>query len=262
MKGYFKMKQRIIFSAFLIIVFLLTPNGHSQDEGSVQKLFRDAIAAMGGETYLAVKDVASEGQYFMFNRDGDSSGLIRFSDYTKLPDKSRFELGNNKKDVDITVFNLERSEGWIKEGQKETRAAKPEEMKDFKAEANHSLDNIFHFRYKNPQDKIFYLGPGEGPDLTLELAKIIDPENDETIIYFDRDSKLPVKVESRRLSNKGVRQRIVEEYSQWHVIQGVNVPMRIEEFINGRRASQQFITKITFNNHLQDEFFSKPVPIK
>jgi hypothetical protein len=261
-EGYFKMIWRKILPAFLSIIFLGSFSARSQDEDAVHKLFREAIEAMGGETYLAVKDIVSEGQFFVFNSEGDSSGLIKFSDYTKLPDKSRSELGNSKKEMDIRVFNLERNEGWIREGQKETRAAKPDEMKDFKAAANHSLDNIFHFRYKDPQNKIFYLGPGDGTDMMLELVKIIDPENDEITVYFDRLSKLPVKVESRRLNNKGVRQRVVDEYSQWHVIQGVNTPLRVDGFINGRRDSQQFITKITFNNNLQDEFFSKPVPLK
>jgi hypothetical protein len=256
------MNRKIVLPAFLIFVSFSIPCARSQGEDAIQRLFNAAIAEMGGETYLAVKDMVSEGQYFMINREGDSSGLIKFSDYTKLPDKSRFELGNNKNEMEISVFNLERNEGWIKEGQKETRPAKPEEMKDFKDSANHSLDNIFHFRYKDPQSKLFYLGAGDGLEVTLELVKIIDPENDETIVYFDRDSKLPVKVESRRLNSKGVRQRVVEEFSQWHVIQGVNVPMRIDGFINGRRSSQQFVTKITFNNHLRDEFFSKPVPQK
>jgi hypothetical protein len=256
------MNRKIFLPAFFIFVSLFISNAHSQDDANIQRLFREAIAAMGGETYLAIKDMVSEGQYFMFNREGDSSGLIKFSDYTKLPDKSRFELGNKQSEMEISVFNLEKNEGWIKEGQKETRPAKPEEMKDFKDSANHSLDNIFHFRYKDPQSKLFYLGAGEGLDVTSELVKLIDPENDETTIYFDRDTKLPLKVESRRLSSKGVRQRVVEEYSQWHVVQGVNVPMRIDGFINGRRSSQQFITKITFNNHLQDEVFAKPVPQK
>jgi hypothetical protein len=256
------MNRKTVWPAFLMFVSFFVSNACSQDDANIQRLFKEAIAAMGGETYLAVKDMVSEGQYFMFNRDGDSSGLIKFSDYTKLPDKSRFELGNNKNEMEISVFNLERNEGWIKEGQKETRPAKPQEMKDFKDSANHSLDNIFHFRYKDPQTKLFYLGPGDGLDVTLELVKIIDPENDEIILYFDRETKLPFKVESRRLNDKGVRQRLVEEYSQWHAIQGVNVPLRIDSFINGRKASQQFITKIAFNNHLQDEFFSKPVPLK
>jgi hypothetical protein len=256
------MNRRKILPVLMSFVFLWIPYACGQDEAKIKKLFQEAIDAMGGDTYLAVKDSVSEGNYFFYNMEGDSSGLNKFSDFTKFPDKSRFEIGNNKNEMEISVFNLERNEGWIKEGQKETRAAKPEEMKDFKDAANHSLDNIFRFRYQDPQNKFFYLGPGEGSDLMLDLVKIINPENDEAIVYFDRISKLPVKVESRRLNSKGVRQRVVDEYSQWHAVQGVNTPLRIDGFINGRRNFQQFFNKITYNNHLQDEFFSKPVPLK
>jgi hypothetical protein len=234
----------------------------SQDEETIQKLFQEAIQAMGGEAFLNVTDRVSEGQYFMFDLQGESSGMIKFADYTKFPDKSRYELGNKKKELDVTVFNLEKNEGWILEGQKPTRDATPDEMKEFRDDVKHSISNIFRYRYKDPQNKLFYLGPGEGHDVTLEMVKLIDPENDEVTIYFDRISKLPAKTEFLRVNLKGVRQRIVDEYGQWHRIQGVNTPMRIQGKVNGRRSSQQFRTKITYNNNLQDSFFSKPIPPK
>ena len=243
-------------------VFFFIPAAWGQDADKAQRLFEDAIQAMGGDAYRTVTDMASEGRYFAFNLQGDSSGLIQFRDYTKLPDKSRFELGNRKKELDITVFNLGKNEGWILEGQKDTRVATPKEMKEFRSAVNHSLDGIFHFRYKDPQNKLFYLGAGEGTEVTLDLVKIIDPENDEVIVYFDRISKLPAKIEYRSVNDNGVRLRIVDQFSQWHKIQEVNTPMRIDSSVNGRRSSQQFVMKITYNNNLQDDFFSKPIPPK
>ena len=252
--------KKILLMVLSAVAFL--PLARSQDEEAIQKLFQDAIQAMGGDAFLKVTDMVSEGQYFEFNSAGASSIPIKYSDYTKLPDKSRFEVGNRKRDLDITVFNLEKNEGWRLEGQKGTRDATPDEMEDFRKAVKHSIDNIFRFRYKDPENKLFYLGPGEGADFTLDMIKILDPENDEITIYFDRVSKLPAKTESRAVNKKGVRQRIVEEYSQWHVIQGINTPMRIDESVNGRRSSQQFVLKINYNNNLPDSFFSKPVPPK
>ena len=243
------------------IVCLFVPLADSQDEETIKKLFLDAIQAMGGDTYLNVTDSVSEGQMFGFNSEGASSLPEKFTDYTKFPDKSRFEVGGGKY-RDISVFNLGANEGWILEGQKETREAKPEEMESFKNSVRHSIDMICHFRYKDPENRLFYLGPGEGKDLTLEMVKLVDPENDEVIIYFDRLSKLPAKVEYRDVSNRGVRQRHVEEFSQWHVKQGVNTPLRIDHYINGRQYSQTFLTKITYNNNLPDSLFTKPVRIK
>jgi len=250
---------------FLLLICAILVSGGGlagRDEEILNRLFEDAVQAMGGQAYLNVKDITSTGNYFVFNREGASSPIIKFTDYTKLPDKSRFELGNRKKELEITVFDLGKGEGWILEGQKEPRAATPEEMQDFRREVKHSIDTIFRFRYKDPANKLFYLGPGEGSDATLEMVKLIDPDNDEVVIYFDRISKLPAKIEYWSLDKRGIRQRNTQEFSQWHKIQGVNTPLRIDGYLNNRRAFQFFILKITYNSNLPDSLFSKPVPPK
>jgi hypothetical protein len=254
-----RIKQLLIL---LGIVFTFASHARSQDEETIKKLFQDSIQTMGGDVFLNVKDMSSEGQYFAFNNQGESSGLIKFADYTKLPDKSRHESGNKKNDLEITVFNLGKNEGWVYVPAKGTQEAKPEEMKGFRNVVKHSLDTIFRYRYKDPENKLFYLGPGEGMEVTLELVKIVDPENDETTVFFDRISKLPVRIEYRDLNSRGVRVRLVDEYSQWHMLQGVNTPMRVDGYVNGRRASQTFVLKIVYNTNIPDSFFSKPVPPK
>jgi hypothetical protein len=75
-------------------------------------------------------------------------------------------------------------------------------------------------------------------------------------------SKLPAKLEYQVVDLKGIHYRVVDEFSQWHMVQGVNTPMRIDSFRNGRQNSQQFLLKITYNTGLQDSFFSKPIPPK
>ena len=171
--------MRIKQSLMLLgIAFAFASHARSQDEEIIKKLFQDAIQTMGGDAFLNVKDMSSEGQYFAFSNQGESSGLIKFADYTKLPDKSRHESGNRKNDLEITVFNLEKNEGWVYVPAKGAQEAKPEEMKGFRNVVKHSLDTIFRYRYKDPENKLFYLGPGEGTEVTLELVKIVDPEND------------------------------------------------------------------------------------
>src|SRR5687767_15970984 len=81
------------------------PRLRAQDEEKIQKLFQDAIQAMGGQTFLRVSDLVSEGNMFFFDIEGNSSGLIKYNDYTKLPDKSRNEVGNKKKARDVVVLD-------------------------------------------------------------------------------------------------------------------------------------------------------------
>jgi hypothetical protein len=248
--------------AFVVLIMASASQIRGQDEEKIRKLFTDAIEAMGGDAYLKVSDVVSDGNFFFFDRDGDSSGLIKYNDYTKFPDKSRYELGNRKKEREITVFNLEKNEGWILEGQKETRDATPDEMKSFRNAVKHSIDNVLRDRWKQPENKLFYLGPGEGGDVLLEQVQILDPDNDTVTVFFDRSTRLPVKLEYKSTDKRGVHLREVDEFIQWHSIQGVKVPMRIDHFINGRKATQTFVIKITFNNNLPDSFFTKPLPPK
>jgi len=245
-----------------MIVLALAPLLPAQDEEKITKLFEDAIAAMGGKAYLDVKDMVTEGNYFIFNRDGDSSGLIKYFDWTTLPNKSHNEIGNKKKLRDVTVFDLDKNVGWILEGQKETRDATPEEMKSFKKAVNHALDNIMRTRWKDPANKLFYLGPGEGRDLQLDQVQLIDPENDTVTVFFDRIKKLPAKIEYKDVSARGVQLRQVDEFDQWHMIQGVNTPMRLDGFTNGRKRSQLFVTSIQYNTGIPDAMYTKPLPPK
>jgi len=217
---------------------------------------------MGGDTFLNVTDMVSQGRTFTFDREGRSSIPIKFTDYTRLPDKERYELGNNKKDQDITVFDLAANVGWILEGRKETREATKEEMDGFKRLVKHSIDILFRPRYRDPDDRMFYLGPGEGKEVIFDLVKIVDPENDEVVIYFNRMSKLPEKVEYWTVSRRGIRQKVVDEFSRWFDKQGVNTPLRIDSYISGRPSSQHFINEITYNGDLPDSLFAKPVPPK
>jgi hypothetical protein len=252
-------KWTVLLTVCLLVGSRLFARG--QDEAKIQKLFQDAIQAMGGDAFLNVTDMVSNGTFYLFDREGNSSDLVKFDDYTKLPDKNRSEAGNRKKERDVTVFNLEKKEGWILEGQKDTRDATPDEMEVFKNEVKHSLDTIFRTRYKDPENKLFYLGPSDA-DVQLEMVRLLDPENDEVTIYFDRLSKLPAKLEYQVVDKRGLHYRETQEFSQWHVIQGVNTPLRIDIARNGHKYIQQFVLKITYNTKLQDSFFSKPVPPK
>lgn len=111
------MRKMAMILAFGLIMFS-QPLLRGQDEEKIKKLFQDAIQALGGDPYLKVTDMTSEGNYFQFDREGNSSGLVKYSDYTKLPDKSRYELGNRKKELDVTVFNLEKNRGGFSKGRK------------------------------------------------------------------------------------------------------------------------------------------------
>ena len=259
-------ERMILRCGFLVTLafclMIAVARGQETGEEKIRGFFDSAIAVMGGEAYMNVRDIVTQGQYFTFDSRGNSSGLIRFTDYTRFPDKSRFELGNRKNELEITIFDLEKNEGWIIQGEREAKAATKDEMKGFKVAVNHSLENIIRFHWQDPQNRLFYLGAGDGADVTRDMVRIITPENDDVVVYFDRVSKLPAKIEFQQINDRGVRSRIIEEYSQWHKNQDILMPMRSDRYTNGRRSSQMYILKVSYNGNVSDDLFSQPVSKK
>ena len=77
-------------------------------------------------------------------------------------------------------------------------------------------------------------------------------------IAFDVGSGLPFRMEYQEIGKFGRKLRIAEEFSNWHVIEGVNTPMRTDRFTNEEPSAQVFITKIDYNVGLPDSLFTEP----
>src|SRR5437870_12759089 len=74
------------------------------------------IEALGGPTFLDVKEIHTSGRFFSFSK-GDLSGSNHYEDYIKMPDMARTEFGTNARNKEI---NINRGkEGWTIAGKKE-----------------------------------------------------------------------------------------------------------------------------------------------
>ncbi len=48
------------------------------------------------------------------------------------------------------------------------------------------------------------------------------------------------------------------EFSNWHTIDGVHTPLRIDRYVDGKIASQRFLEKISFNVTIPPDHFLEP----
>ena len=250
-----KTATRISTTLLITLIFLNLSVGAQQNE-KVQALVDRAIEAMGGDKYLSVKDYSSEGRYYVIREN--RQGWAEFLDWTQLPSRSRFELGK-KSDKETTIFDLEAGKGWIMYGDFEVKPASEEQLEEFKRASKRSLENLFRFRIKEEGVTLHYMGAeiinGRKP---VEMIQLIDAENDILKIYFEESSGLPYRLEYDGVENHGRKVRIFEEYSNWHVIQGVKTPLRIDRLTAGEPSSQLFINKITYNSGLPNGLFIEP----
>src|SRR5262249_61684476 len=89
-------------------------NTHAQATRPIQTVDQ-MIDALGGQTFLDVKDIHTTGRFFAFSR-GELSGGDLFSDYIKFPDMERTEFGSTKNKAITINRGKEGSKGGGKQG--------------------------------------------------------------------------------------------------------------------------------------------------
>ncbi|HEY2933267.1 MAG TPA: hypothetical protein VGK99_16120 [Acidobacteriota bacterium] len=257
----------VLCASVVITLFTSLPAQSSEKLSDKEKARQKALAiieksidAMGGNQFRQVKEMRSRGNYFIF-KDGQTAGHWKYFDFTRLPDKSRFQLGEGK-NKEVTIFNLATNSGWHMEGKSVIKEAKPEEVKQFHETVKHSIDNLLRDRLKEPGMSFFYYGPGElSSKDDSEAVEMIDAENDSVIIYFDVKTHLPSRMEYTSMDARGNKHKEATEFYQWHPKGGILTSMRLDNFTDGQASSQLFMDEIIYNPSppLSDDLFSKPV---
>ena len=130
-------------------------------------------------------------------------------------------------------------------------------------EANVDFDVLLHARLDEEGMSTFYYGPNEiSGDGNFEAVEFVDRTNNSAVVFFDRDTHLPSKIETHYTDKMGVRHKREQQRYNWHVIEGVNVALTQETYVDDELSSQLFIQQITFNPDLASSLFEKPVPVK
>lgn len=251
--------------ALLLAAVLLTaafPNMAFSDDSSnevkARELIDEAVKSMGGEAYLAVDKVLSSGRYFWFIKG--RKNFLRYQDWSVMAPvvKSRVQLGKGKQEY-MEIVNLELNKGWRRESEKFIEFFTDEEISDFKRSVRHDLDYLLRERMSEEGMSLFYYGKddisGSGQ---YEAVEFVDAMSDSITVYFSLSDSRPAKTEYYSLDKNGVRQKKEQEFYNWHEVQGVTVPLRIDSYTDGELSSQRFIEEISFSEVFLETLFLRP----
>lgn len=224
-----------------------------QSTAKAKQLLEQAIDALGGSTYLNVRDVTCTGKLSQFGHSGDLNGFEKFVDYTEPPSKDRQE--NLPKRNIISVFNGDK--GWVLDRGGVSDAPQTELAK-FKEDVQKDIDNILRHRI-HEQGMILRFG---GPDVVdlkeADWVELVDSENRTIRIAFVRSTHLPIrKVVQSRDANTQLKSEETEYYSLYHPLDGVQTPFQITRERNGIKIYQVFFDKCEYNTHISDSLFTK-----
>jgi hypothetical protein len=249
-------------TAVLLLSVVTGPRTFAQDTEEsaavrARKVVESAIEAMGGEAYLNAKMVYTQGRYFSFRKGRKS--FARFQDWTVYePVLWRFQLGKGKRRL-LTVYNLEIGKGWDVEGESTIEEVPEERLKAFRDGVKRDMDILFKHRLDEEGMNLYYYAPddiaGQGD---WEAVEFLDGMNNAIVVFFDLKTGLPAKVESHFTDNVGVRHKQEQEFANWHNIQGVNMPLRYDVYVDDEVSTQRFIEEAVINPEVPPDHFLEP----
>ena len=209
------------------------------------------IEALGGQTFLDVKDIHTSGRFFSFSK-GDLSGSDLFADYIKFPDMERTELGREKnKSITINKGN----DGWKIEPKNDPEPQPIVQAEEFVKNFKTSFDYVLRFVLKQPQTTMQTL-PAEIIDFKrTDVVELRDPAKNRIRFYVDRQSRLPVKMQVRRADRPNIQEEL---YGNWHKFQGVMTPLFVSRSTDGVKTMEIHAETAAYNSGLADNLFSAP----
>jgi hypothetical protein len=224
-----------------------------QSAAKAKDLLNQAIEALGGSTYLNVRDVTCTGRLGSFDHAGDLTGFGQFIDYSIPPDKERQE--NLPKRNIIEVYNGDK--GWDLDRGGVSEAPRVD-LADFKEESQIDLDQILRHRMHEPSMALRYGGPDIVDLKEADWVELVDADNRTIRIALADSTHLPLrKVVDSRDPKTRMKSEEIEYYSNYHPLSGIETPFQITRERNGIKIFQVFFSKCDYNTGVSDSLFTK-----
>ncbi len=238
----------------------------AQSESQGKQVVSDAVAALGGSNFLKLQNYVESGRAYAFYRD-QLRGLALATIYTEYsaqkPAKGLAvrERQNFGKKNDYSYLFLE-DQGW----EVTFRGARPVPDDQWKRYETSTATNILYIlrtHYTDPSMSYDFVRSDVVLSTHVNIVDVTDAANRTVRVYFDYNSKLPIRQEYERWDPVG-RQKSSEvtEFSKYRESGGVYLPLVLHRERNGEKVYEMFADKIDVNAKLPENTFVLPSGIK
>lgn len=233
------------------------------------QVVKDALAALGGEKFLAMRDRVEEGRSYAFYRE-DLSGMSRVKFYVRyltppepmpadfIGQRERRSFGSRG---DVYVIYNEDG-GW----EITYRGAKPmtaEMLESWRETLLHNVLYTLRMRLKEPGLEFEPVGADIVDRQPCNVVRIVDAANRQTTVWFHQSTKLPVRQQwERRDPKRKLRIEEVTIFDKYRDVGGVLWPFVVRRERNGERNFEMYADSVAINQGLGDELFTLPAGIR
>jgi outer membrane lipoprotein-sorting protein len=243
--------------AFLISFAALGLTASAQTP-TAKSVFDSMIQALGGKSFLDVKEVQFSGRFFRFNR-GEVSASDLYSELVRFPDKRRLEFGKeNQKRLEIN----DGDKGWIvtppekRNGVPDVEPQPARQTQAFLDEVETSFEYITRFVVNTPKTSLVNAGSDLVEYKRVDVLEIRDADKNLLRIFVDRQTHLPIKVQMRRANESSILEKT---WANWHKFDGVMTPLMEVQYKDGVKVMEIRIEKVAYNPGFADSLFAPPV---
>ncbi len=226
----------------------------SPDQENARKaraIIDQGIQALGGETYLTIRDREQQGRGYSFHhgRPNGSGGV--FWSFTEFPDKERIEITKERDIAELYVGN----KAW-EITYKGPRPIEQKDLDEYVRRRRFSLDTVLRTWVNDPSVVLLFEGFAVAAQHPAQQVTLINAQDESVTLYFDNDTHLPVK-KSFSWRDPVDRQKNLEEevYENYRQVAGVMAPYNLTRYFNGDMASQRFLNSVTINQGLDEAMF-------
>jgi len=213
------------------------------------------VQALGGNRWLSVRNSYVEGSIAAFYESKPTGVNVRYWQWS-TPSAERIDLNEKTHDKFNWIQIYTGRQCW-----EITYQGKKPMANDVCSSAirrrNHSIQTAVRVWLKNPNTLVIDDGQSLAERHLAEQVTLIDDNNDSINIQMDAETHLPLSCSwSWRDPVYHDKDTDVEEYAEYHLIDGIQTPFTITRLHNGDMVQQRFVLKAAYDVPLPPDGFN------
>jgi len=214
-------------------------------------LIEQGIQALGGQTYLAIRDREQQGRTYGFHAGRATGGGGPFWSFSEFPDKERVEFTKERDIAQLFVGDKGYEITY-----KGPRPVEKKDLEDYLRRRHFSLDTVLRTWVTDPKVLLLFDGNAIAAQHAALQVTLINAENESVSLFFDVDTHLPIKKSFEWRDPLDKQKNLEEEvYDNYKPVSGIMAPYSVTRFFNGDMSNQRFLNAVTINQGLDPAMF-------
>ncbi len=231
-------------------------NTDSESDAKCRKLLAEMVEALGGQKWLTLKDTFLYGRTSGFFQGKPTGAITDFYSLRTPPSpqaqgQERVEY-TKKRDI-VSIFNQNAAWEITYRGK---RPLPEDQSSDYFRRRDHSIEAAVLVWLKDPATVLLSDGQQIAERHLTDQVTLISASNDDITLQLDTETHLPLRrIFHWRDPLYKDKNEEVDEYDDYHLIDGIQTPFTLTRFHNGDMVSERFLYKAEYNVPIAPDAF-------